>query len=734
MTRLLFLLLILLVKFSNLQAQKIAEFSIFFETGEFKLTDKHKRTIDSVLNIHKKKTTEFDVSIVGYTDQTGSLAFNSKLAKNRAEGVKSFLKKTIKVNRAETASIAAKHVLKNKNPEKEKELNRRTQIVLSYAIPKIKNIGSVKLKQNSKSFNAEKDYSFEVESGSKISIPANVLVDENGNPVKGKVKLKYVEYRDPIDFILGGINMAYSNAQGNFIFNSSGMFYINAQQNGKNVYIKDGGKINIDFAMTQDAPGTNFFKLDTLNNTWTQQAQISQPNNTLNQLTNANDFHVAGPACAVDACEGLKFSVRFYKNIRAKNLKLYKLFLILNNIDTVQMVNLEKEIQTATKKIEALREKKDKFEQLAKNHQNCYSLKKVEGSDSKLFSVTACEKNIDSVFYYEDLLFDYSLTPNKKTPIEQQFKSFVSLRISGPDNKGLVSFQVGKTALGTKTTYGKIKLIFAKNTLSKRELKKRTEDFVFQFRKELGLYKRKYLQFMDSSYNLIAKINIAQGNLEKIKGELENLTTQFKSDTTTCFWQANKGLMLKNESKLDYRNWLKFFDKNDSLMNERFTALSDSAKLEDSCKAVAKRVNYEEEYKKETAKKMDAIMTNLSISSFGIYNCDQLARIQNPVAIAANYLNSKKDTIQIKHVYLIDKSINGVIVLNGYMNMTPYNFSYGKNSSTTLICFDKNANPWIIDAPTFSSCVKEYEGKREVMFTLKPIGKSDSKEKLLSKN
>ena len=276
-------------------------------------------------------------------------------------------------------------------------------------------------------------------------------------------------------------------------------------------------------------------------------------------------------------------------------------------------------------------------------------------------------------------------------------------------------------------------MIFPDNSESKRERKKRVEDFTFQLRKEQGQYKKLLTAYYDSTYKVTERIITANENETKAKNELEALTAQFVSDSTTCFWQANKGLMSKNETKLDYRNWLKYFDKNDSIMNFRFLALSDSAKLKDSCKVIEKRVNFEAEYKKETAEKMKVIMTNLAISSFGIYNCDQLSRIQNPVAITANYINQKNDTLEIKNVYLIDKSINGVIVLNGYNNMTPNNFSYGKYSSTTLICFDKNANPWLCDAKSFSTAAN-LSKNNTVTFKIRPIGKSDSKASLLSKN
>lgn len=41
-------------------------------------------------------------------------------------------------------------------------------------------------------------------SGTQICIPPAIFVDKHGQLVTGEVEITYVEYRDPIDFILSG--------------------------------------------------------------------------------------------------------------------------------------------------------------------------------------------------------------------------------------------------------------------------------------------------------------------------------------------------------------------------------------------------------------------------------------------------------------------------------------------------------------------------------------------------
>ena len=85
-------------------------------------------------------------------------------------------------------------------------------------------------------------------SGTAIKIPANAFVDENGNPVEGNVTVSYREFKNPLDFILSGIPMSYNDGEGKNQFISAGMFEINASVDGKKVFLKEGSKVEMDFA------------------------------------------------------------------------------------------------------------------------------------------------------------------------------------------------------------------------------------------------------------------------------------------------------------------------------------------------------------------------------------------------------------------------------------------------------------------------------------------------------
>lgn len=70
------------------------------------------------------------VLVEGHTDSVGSNAFNDKLSKQRADGVKQYLvKKGIAPNRIETAGYGKRKPIASNNTEFGRRLNRRTEII-----------------------------------------------------------------------------------------------------------------------------------------------------------------------------------------------------------------------------------------------------------------------------------------------------------------------------------------------------------------------------------------------------------------------------------------------------------------------------------------------------------------------------------------------------------------------------------------------------------------------------
>lgn len=129
--------------------------------------------------------------------------------------------------------------------------------------------------------------------GSFIKIPKDAFVNEDGSIVKGKVEVKYREFKDVAEIFASGIPMSYQENGEEFHFESAGMLEILAYQDGKQIYLNPKKKIDIE--MTSDYAGTqyNLYSLDTTARNWvyegkdkviTKGAEEEDVNNSYNVL------------------------------------------------------------------------------------------------------------------------------------------------------------------------------------------------------------------------------------------------------------------------------------------------------------------------------------------------------------------------------------------------------------------------------------------------------------------
>jgi len=87
--------------------------------------------------------------------------------------------------------------------------------------------------------NAEKGDTAFYNSGSFVIFPPNSFVDEDGEIIKGDVKVLYREFNNPIDFFLSGIPMNYDSSGVVYNFESMGMVEMSATQNGKPLQVNN---------------------------------------------------------------------------------------------------------------------------------------------------------------------------------------------------------------------------------------------------------------------------------------------------------------------------------------------------------------------------------------------------------------------------------------------------------------------------------------------------------------
>jgi effector-binding domain-containing protein len=106
--------------------------------------------------------------------------------------------------------------------------------------------------------------------GSKITIPKESLVDENGDLIQEPVTISLKNFMDPAEIMTAGIPMKYSDDSTSITpFQSAGMFEIQASTgSGSKVMINQDHPISMELATYRSEKGFDNFYLDTLTGKW----------------------------------------------------------------------------------------------------------------------------------------------------------------------------------------------------------------------------------------------------------------------------------------------------------------------------------------------------------------------------------------------------------------------------------------------------------------------------------
>lgn len=136
-------------------------------------------------------------------------------------------------------------------------------------------------------FDIGKDHDFQMaESKSMVHVPAYSMVTASGEEVKGKVEIRYREFRDPSQMVFAQIPMVFHENGEEFNFNSAGMFEIRAYQNGEELILKNETPITVDYNVTDRLENCYFFELE--DNKWKKLHEIdfsgdytAMPNDTI---------------------------------------------------------------------------------------------------------------------------------------------------------------------------------------------------------------------------------------------------------------------------------------------------------------------------------------------------------------------------------------------------------------------------------------------------------------------
>jgi hypothetical protein len=165
-------------------------------------------------------------------------------------------------------------------------------------------------------FDAEKGATFSYPSGSRISFPPNVLIDEDGHRVSGRVQVKYRELHTVLDVVTSGVPLEYDSAGGKYHLQTAGMFDIKVFQGEKKLQIAPDEKVNVCFASFEKGDQYSFYEFDPAQNNWVFQKapEAAEPNSekirlldSLNNLARPKNLMVLHFGEALDIYVGYNY-------------------------------------------------------------------------------------------------------------------------------------------------------------------------------------------------------------------------------------------------------------------------------------------------------------------------------------------------------------------------------------------------------------------------------------------
>ncbi len=182
-------------------------------------------------------------------------------------------------------------------------------------------------------------------------------------------------------------------------------------------------------------------------------------------------------------------------------------------------------------------------------------------------------------------------------------------------------------------------------------------------------------------------------NREAAKGELYYPTNgaRDKKEKQQHAYNLAKKLMSAEELKMSFDEWIRYAEQ-----------------IEKQEDAIQKTRN--------------TLVQSISIPRTGIYNCDQIQRIEKPVEILASYSNQNSEKVFPTVAYVMDKKKNSVFQYDGYRGYSPSNIVISGTSSASNTLLGINADGSVIVFKPDDFKKHSFKDQEEFEFVVKDLG------------
>lgn len=500
----------------------------------------------------------------------------------------------------------------------------------------------------------------EYPSGTKIFIPANAFVDANGNQVKEEVTIDYREFRDPVDILVSGIPMVYDSAGQKGDFESAGMFEINASVNGKEVFLAPGKKVGVEFAVVDTASTFNFYRLDPATG-WEYQS-------TTGKVEQKEQVSLPQTPFTLSA------AVQRY---RLKTMEMLRKRPSLGDTVSFDSRYADTNYIYMSKRIRASDKRSVTWQQKA-------------ASKWRMRKVSAGKGNTCFMLNRTVYLHGHDNNP--------EMQSFAGIIWQPANPISRVEF---RKYFGTRSGINDIRIEYHGGDEFTMELK-----YLWGFKqisvKPVKIIGKKPVAYSEKNCARMFK-NYSRG-LNRRKSKLERTSyrkirrlqawTNAASMDSITNWKKLDGFMNSDEKPMDYQNWVSY--------------TRDQVYKLDSANGML------------ASSQSGAIYQSLSLQGFGIFNCDQIRRIENPVEVFAVALDGEGNARSNTSFYIIQKDKNMVFTYSGRI-------TYGSKAENIMLSIAPDGSLAYTDEVDFTRKQKLSKGygfpSREV--ATKPVSSQE---------
>jgi hypothetical protein len=189
-------------------------------------------------------------------------------------------------------------------------------------------------------------------------------------------------------------------------------------------------------------------------------------------------------------------------------------------------------------------------------------------------------------------------------------------------------------------------------------------------------------------------------------------------DSLYCFYRSSRAWMTDSAEKtLSFGAWLDYFNTHKPEMAIRYKKLSeDPALIAQGCERL--RQQERASYVRDSLNSIRWALTSsqyttindlnqrLAIPRLGVWNCDQIYRLEQPQYVRSWYRTEQGDTLKPLAISVVDPKVNGILMYSDYDALNPYNFPLSSKSDNVLIAFDEARNIFLCDPPTLKTAIR----------------------------